>query len=275
LEERNHTLAISIERGGLWVDADPTRLEQMVVNLLNNAAKFSENGGRIELTARKEGEEIILLVRDEGVGIRPEQLAGMFELFVQGDRSLARSEGGLGIGLTIVKKLAEMHGGTIAAKSDGLGKGSEFALRLPAARRPETATAPVSGPTKKDARRARILVVDDNVDMVRGISMLLTLIGHDVATAHDGPAALEAAERFRPEFVLLDIGLPGMDGYEVASRLRREPCSKDAVIVAVTGYGRDEDRRRSKEAGFDYHLIKPLDHDALLSVLSTAGTGGQ
>ena len=166
----------------------------MVVNLLNNAAKFSDNGGRIELVARTDGEDVVFLVRDQGVGIRPEQLAGMFELFVQGDRSLARSEGGLGIGLTVVKKLVEMHGGTVTARSEGPGKGSEFAT---AAAGGETTgrRRPRQRPDRrKDGRRARILVVDDNVDMARGISVLLTLIGHDVATAHDGHAALEAAQ---------------------------------------------------------------------------------
>jgi PAS domain S-box-containing protein len=274
LEERKHTLDVSLDRDNLWVNADPTRLEQVVVNLLNNAAKFSEHGGRIELEASTDGEDVVFIVRDHGVGIPPGQLPGIFDLFVQGDRSLARSEGGLGIGLTVVKKLVEMHGGSVTATSEGRGKGSEFTIRIPGAKRSAGGKISAVPEPAKDARRARILVVDDNVDMVRGISILLTLIGHEVATAHDGHAALEVAREFRPEFVLLDIGLPGIDGYEVAARLRREEGCKDAVIVAVTGYGRDEDRRRSKEAGFDYHFIKPLDHNALLSVLSAAGTPG-
>jgi PAS domain S-box-containing protein len=271
-DEHKQTLNISLDRGNLWVCADPTRLEQVVVNLLNNAAKFSEKDRKIELVATNDRDDVVLVVRDQGVGIPTAQLRAIFEVFVQGDRSLARSEGGLGIGLTVVKKLVEMHGGNVTARSEGRGKGSEFTIRLPRANRPEaseTRRAPVAA---HDMTRARILVVDDNIDMVRGISMLLTLKGHDVATAYDGFAALETARGFRPQFVLLDIGLPGMDGYEVASRLRREEVCKDAVIVAVTGYGREEDRRRSKEAGFDYHLIKPVDHKALLSVLSAAGS---
>ncbi len=274
VEERKHSLDVSIDRGNLWVDVDPTRLEQVVVNLLNNAAKYSENEGHIWLSARNEGGEVVISVKDQGVGIPPEKLPQMFELFAQGDRSLARSEGGLGIGLTVVKKLVEMHGGRITAKSGGLGKGSEFTIRLPGAPRPAVPRGEVSAPAAIASRKARILVVDDNADTRRGMVRLLKLIGHEVATAHDGHEAIKVARKFGPEFILLDIGLPGMDGYEVASRLRREEWCKDAVIVAVSGYGQDEDRRRSKEAGFDFHLIKPLDHDALLSLLSAGGNGG-
>ena len=271
IEERKHILDLTIERGNLWVNVDPTRLEQVVVNLLNNAAKYSENGRRIHLTARNDGEDVVITARDQGEGIPPEKLAGMFELFAQGDRSIARSEGGLGIGLTIVKNLVELHGGSVDARSDGIGKGSEFTIRLPRATKPAVSRVKESAPEEPVSRRARILVVDDNIDTARGMVRLLKLIGHDVATAHDGHAAFELAREFGPEVILLDIGLPGMDGYEVASRLRRDPCCKDAVIVAISGYGQDEDRRRSKEAGFDFHLIKPLDHDALLSLLSDPG----
>jgi PAS domain S-box-containing protein len=273
VEERKHTLDVSIDRGNLWVDGDPTRLEQVVVNLLNNAAKYSENAGHIDLEALNQGNDVVIAVRDKGVGIPPEKLPEMFELFAQGDRSLARSEGGLGIGLTVVKKLVEMHGGSITAKSEGVGKGSEFTIRLPGARRPTVPKVTVFDAGESASKKSRILVVDDNVDTARGMARLLKLIGHDVATANDGLEALEVARLQEPEFILLDIGLPGMDGYEVVSRLRREECCKDAVIVAVSGYGQDEDRRRSKQAGFDYHLIKPLDHDALLSLLSTGRKG--
>jgi PAS domain S-box-containing protein len=271
VDERKHTIEVLIESGTLWVNADPTRLEQVVVNLLNNAAKYSENGGHIHVLARNEGANIVIIVRDRGVGIPPEKLAGMFELFAQGDRSLARSEGGLGIGLTIVKKLVEMHGGSITAKSEGAGKGSEFTIHLPAAKRPAFPTVAVSGSAQISNRKARILVVDDNVDTAHGMVRLLKLIGHETARAHDGNEALQIARDFRPEIVLLDIGLPVMDGYEVAARMRREEWCKDALIVAVSGYGQDDDRRRSTEAGFDHHLIKPLDHDALLSLIAPAG----
>jgi PAS domain S-box-containing protein len=267
VEERKHTFELILDRGGLWVDGDPTRLEQVVVNLLNNAAKYSENEGHILLSARREGGEVVIVVRDRGVGIPPEKIPAMFELFAQGDRSLARSEGGLGIGLTVVKKLVEMHGGAITARSDGPGQGSEFTIRLPAAKKPLP-----SGPTPADqtsslVEKTRILVVDDNVDTARGMARLMTLIGHEVATAHSGPEAIELARKLRPQFVMLDIGLPGMNGYEVATQLRREECCKGAVIVAISGYGQDADRRRSKEAGIDHHLLKPLDHDALLALL--------
>jgi PAS domain S-box-containing protein len=273
IEERKHTFDLAIDRGHIWADVDPTRLEQMVVNLLNNAAKYSENAGHIRLSARVDGGELVISIKDEGVGIPPEKLPRMFELFAQGDRTLARSEGGLGIGLTVVKKLAEMHGGSIAARSDGLGKGSEFTIRLPAARRPEVEGEKAGQPAAASSEKARILVVDDSVDTARGMQRLLKLMGHDVALAHSGPEALEVAREHRPEFVLLDIGLPGMDGFEVASRMRQEECCLGAVIIAVSGYGQAEDRRRSKEAGFDHHLIKPLDPDILLSLLSAVRPG--
>ena len=273
VEERKHTLDVSIDRENLWVNVDPTRLEQVVVNLLNNAAKYSGNGGHIWLSAHNEGGEVVISVKDQGVGIPPEKLPQMFELFAQGDRSLARSEGGLGIGLTVVKKLVEMHGGSISAKSEGIGKGSEFTIRLPGATRSSVPRAKGLESAETASKKSRILVVDDNVDTAYGMARLLELIGHEVAIAHDGHEALEVARVFGPEFILLDIGLPGMDGYKVASKLRQEECCKAAVIVAVSGYGQDEDRRRSKEAGFDFHLIKPLDHDALLSLLSTASSG--
>ncbi|WP_165250277.1 hybrid sensor histidine kinase/response regulator [Paludisphaera soli] len=268
IEERSHTIDLALDRGGLWSNVDPTRVEQVVVNLLSNAAKYSENGGTISLRGRYEGSEVVISVSDRGIGIPPETLPQMFELFAQGDRSLARSEGGLGIGLTVVKKLVEMHAGKVEAFSEGLGKGSAFTIRLPRAARP-VALTPKQGPTAAgEAKSSRILVVDDNVDTARGMARLLKLLGHEVAVAHDGPEGIEAARRHWPDFVLLDIGLPGMDGYEVASRLRREECGRHAVIVAVSGYGQDEDRRRSKEAGMDHHLLKPLDYDALLSLLS-------
>lgn len=272
IDERMHRLDVSIDRGKLWVNVDPTRLEQVLVNLLNNAAKYSEDAGHISLSARKDGRHVVITVLDQGVGIPPEKLPQMFELFAQGDRSLARSEGGLGIGLTVVKKLVELHGGSITAQSEGLGKGSEFTIRLLAATRPVVSRNAVENLDGKPSSKARILVVDDNVDTVRGMARLLKLIGHEVRTAHDGHEALKVAREFEPEIILLDIGLPGMDGYTVAARLRQETRCKDTVIVAMSGYGQEEDKRRSKEAGFDHHLIKPLDHDALLTLLSTGGT---
>jgi len=261
-EERKHTLDVQLDRGNLWVNADATRLEQIVINLLNNAAKYSENGGHIRLSAGHEGDEIAIRVKDAGLGIPPEKLPEMFELFAQADRSSARSEGGLGIGLTLVKRLVEMHGGTITASSEGLGKGSEFVVRLPAATRP-TAVASVNKGSGDAMPSARILVVDDNADTSRSMARLLKLMGHEVTTAQSGPEAIEAARAHPPEIVLLDIGLPGMDGYEVAKRLRQAASCEHAVIVAVSGYSQEVDRRHSLEAGFDHHLAKPVDLDAL------------
>jgi CheY-like chemotaxis protein len=206
-------------------------------------------------------------VQDNGVGIPPEKLPEMFELFAQGDRTLARSEGGLGIGLTVVKKLVQMHGGNITAISEGIDKGSAFSVRLPAAKRPPTAKTLVTEPASSPQPKSRILVVDDNVDTARGMARLLALLGHEVTTAHDGPEAIEVARAQRPGVVLLDIGLPGMDGYAVAAKLRQDGCCRAAVFIAISGYGQDEDRRRSKEAGFDHHLVKPVDHNALLTLL--------
>ncbi len=270
VDERKHKLSVALDRGKLWLNADPTRLEQVVTNLLTNAAKYTENGGQISLSSARAAGDIVITVKDTGVGIPPEKLPEMFELFAQGDRTLARSEGGLGIGLTIVKKLVEAHGGSITAKSEGTNKGSEFTVRLPAATPPATVNTLIRGPAQPTSRPARILVVDDNVDLAKGLARLLKLIGHDVTIAHDGPAAIETARRCHPEFILLDIGLPGMDGYEVASLLRREPSCHDTVLIAISGYGQDEDRRHSQQAGFDHHFVKPIDHDALLTVLATA-----
>jgi PAS domain S-box-containing protein len=268
VEARNHMLHLSIDRGNLWVDADPTRLEQVIVNLLNNAAKYSENGGHIELSGSHVGDDIVVRVKDAGIGIPPDKLPEMFQLFTQGDRSSARSEGGLGIGLTMVKMLVEMHEGSITAYSEGPGKGSEFVVRLPAAK-PAAVTSKTKGPTTV-GRKIRILVVDDNVDTAKGMAILLQLTGHDVVTAHSGPEAIDAAQAHRPELILLDIGLPGMDGYEVAKRLRRHPCCEDSVIVAASGYGQEEDSQRSSDAGFDYHLVKPIDFNALSLLLGKA-----
>ena len=267
IEERKHAVELATDRENLWVNGDATRIEQVMTNLLNNAAKYSENGGHIRLSAYSEGDQVVISVIDRGMGIPPEKLPQMFELFAQGDRSLARSEGGLGIGLTVVKKLVELHGGSVTARSHGPGTGCEFTFRLPRAERPSSARPEERSPRSGEGKSARILVVDDNEDTARGMARLLKLLGHQVALALDGYEAIRVAGEHRPDFVLLDIGLPGMDGYEVASRLRREECCQEAVIIAVSGYGQDEDRRRSKEAGFDHHLVKPVDHDALISLL--------
>jgi CheY-like chemotaxis protein len=257
---------VSYPATGLHVNGDPTRLEQVVVNLLTNAVKYTGPGGRIGVSAELQGPNVVIKVRDSGIGIPPEQISRMFDLFAQGDRSLARSEGGLGIGLTLVRALTEMHGGHVAARSEGRGRGSEFSVTLPATDEP--ADREVSSPAAESpvTGARRILVVDDNVDTARGMSRLLSRLGQQVHTAHDGPSAIEAARAFHPEFVLLDIGLPGMDGYQVARRMR-EAGGADAVIIAVSGYGREEDRRMSKEAGIDHHLVKPVDLEALAALI--------
>jgi signal transduction histidine kinase/CheY-like chemotaxis protein len=269
VEARRHDLSVSLPTRPVWLEADPTRLEQVLVNLLTNAAKYTEPGGRIGLTAERDGDELVLRVRDNGVGIAPDMLAQVFEPFVQLERSQERSQGGLGIGLALVRSLVELHGGSIAAASAGPGQGSEFTLRLPALpeARPERAFVFEAG-QPREGRALRVLVVDDNVDAAQSLAVLLNLWGHEVCTAHDGAAALEAAQAWQPEVVLLDIGLPGMDGYEVARRLRAAQGPARPLLVALTGYAQEEDRRRSREAGFDRHLVKPADPETLEVLLA-------
>ena len=269
IEQRRHVLAVHLPPSPIWMNGDTTRLEQVVVNLLNNAAKYSDDGGHIRIRLQQTGNEAVLHVRDSGVGIAPELMPHIFELFTQAERSLARSQGGLGIGLCLVQRLVEMHGGTIAASSV-LGHGSEFVVRLPLVVTAEP--QPLSAPTETAepiGPSLRVLVVDDNVDMAASLEMLLRQAGHAVRTVHDGPAALEAALDYRPNVVLLDIGLPGLDGYEVAERIRRQPALKGLVLVAMTGYGQQTDRQRSQEAGFDHHLVKPADFKTVQKILAT------
>jgi signal transduction histidine kinase/CheY-like chemotaxis protein len=266
IEERKHDLRVQIEPRSIALEVDPTRFEQILVNLLTNAAKYTEPGGRIELTARPEGGRVLIQVRDNGIGIAPELLPRVFDLFRQGDRTLARSEGGLGIGLTIVSKLVEMHGGTVMVASGGPGRGSTFSVDLPALVE-ESPTEAASPAQTEPPARARILIVDDNVDLTQSLARLLRLLGHDVETAYDGPAGIEAARGFRPRFILLDIGLPSLDGYQVVGQLRRDEATKQATIIAITGYGQEEDRQRALSAGFDHHLAKPVDHNTLISLL--------
>ncbi len=267
IETRKHTLVSDFQGSGLELMADPTRLEQMVVNLLTNAAKYTQDGGSIRLRAAREANDFVISVQDNGCGIPHEQISEMFELFSQGDRSLARSEGGLGIGLTIVKSLAEMHGGSVTTRSDGPGRGSTFTLRLPAAHQLSQDVVTSETTSHAGHEDARVLVVEDNQDTASSMAAFLRLSGHRVEVAGDGYAAIKAARNLKPDYVLLDIGLPGLDGYEVARRLRQELACKNAVIVAVTGYGQDEDRHRSQEAGFDHHLVKPIDFDKLTAIL--------
>jgi PAS domain S-box-containing protein len=270
LEERKHTLSLILPNEPLRVEGDATRLSQVALNLINNAAKYTPRGGRVWVTLRRAEGQAILTVRDNGIGMAPDLVPRVFDLFVQGERGLDRSEGGLGIGLTLVHKLVADHGGTVVADSAGQGKGSEFTVRLPALDRPPVeATASAEPPAAgRRPEGRRILIVDDSADSAESMALLLQIWGHDVHVASDGPHALAVAAECRPEVVLLDIGLPGMTGYEVARRLRELPDMADAVLVATTGYGQDEDRKHSREAGFALHLVKPVQPDLLQKVFA-------
>ncbi len=269
LEERRQRLAVSIAPG-LTVDGDDERLAQVLANLLTNAAKYTEPGGAIAVTAAREDGQVIVRVRDSGIGIPRELLPDLFGAFVQGERSIDRSQGGLGLGLAIVRSLVELHGGNVTAKSDGPGRGSEFVIRLPALDAPDPAeredVRPL--PLHESSRTAgRVLVVDDNRDAAEGLGELLTDLGYITKISYDGPSALAAAPEFTPQVALVDIGLPVMDGYEVARRLRSLPGLGELRLVAVTGYGQPSDRERSQAAGFDEHLVKPVDHAVIEPVL--------
>ena len=273
IEAAGHELVVSDPVEKILINADPVRMNQIVANLLNNAAKYTERGGRVEVSSRLEGSDAVIAVRDTGIGIPPEMLTRVFELFVQVDPGDMVSRQGLGIGLTLVKRLVEMHGGSVEARSEGLGKGSEFIVRVPAFVDQRTAPSgsplrPESERRRREARTYRILVVDDFHDSADSLAALLRLLGHEVRVAYDGPAALATAKAFQPEAALLDIGMPGMDGIELATRLRRDRPSKDLLLVALTGYGRDEDKQRSLDAGFDSHLVKPVDLAALNALLA-------
>lgn len=276
IEERRHELAVSLPPEPVFVDVDPARLEQILVNLLHNAAQHTEPGGRIEMSAGQVNGNVVLRVRDTGVGMAPENTSQVFDLFAQRERSRE----GLGVGLALVKNLVELHGGTVAAHSDGPGRGAEFTVRLPSraavgegrgsppgdVAAPGSRTSPDAGSTES----RRVLLVDDNVDAAETLGLLLRLWGHDVQVAHEGSAALEAARGQRPDVVLLDIGLPGMSGLEIAQRLRVMEGMDRALFVALTGYGQERDRRRSQEAGFDVHLVKPVKPEVLQDILADA-----
>ena len=271
-EARGHTLETVLPSESLRVAGDSTRLSQILLNLLNNAAKYTPEGGRIRLAVEKDGQEAVVRVRDSGIGIPADLLPKVFDLFAQGERSLDRTEGGLGIGLTLVRQLVQMHGGSVEAHSEGPGRGSEFVVRLPHFAAPPAADRPAVQDTEGSSPMGsrRVLVVDDNRDSVETMALLLHLWGHEVRTAYDGPSALALAAEYRPDVVLLDIGLPGMNGYEVAKRLREIPGLEKSVLVAVTGYGQESDRQRARKAGFDRHLVKPVEPTALQDLLAAA-----
>ena len=267
LRAKGHTVVRDYRAEVLWIEGDSTRLEQIFLNLVTNAAKYTPAGGLIQVHGRKVEGEVLVTLQDDGIGMSATLLPQIFDLFAQGERSIARSEGGLGIGLTIVHRLVEMHGGAIMAHSDGPHLGSTFSVRFPSVS-PPARSAPSN--TKATGGSAlRVLIVDDNRDTAQGMARLLTRVGHDVQLAHDGAQALDMAREQKPQAVVLDIGLPGMDGFEVARHMRREAWSKDATIIAVTGYGQPEDRQQALEAGCNHHLVKPVDIKMLQDLLST------
>jgi PAS domain S-box-containing protein len=269
LDERNHRLTVSMPEQSVWLHADPVRLVQVVENLLSNASKYMEPGGRIDLTVELHDKSAILTLRDHGMGIDKQLLPNIFELFTQSPRSLDRSQGGLGIGLTLVKRLVELHGGTVSATSAGPDKGSTFVVRLPATMPPQDTDPQTT--TSKSPDRRRIVLVDDNASALSLVSELLRSLGdHEVVTAKDGPSALAAVKVHHPDIVLLDIGLPGMDGYEVGRTLRDNAEFDDVLLFALTGYAQAEDQQRSRDAGFDGHLVKPPSIEDLYAVLTHA-----
>ena len=269
IEHMGHELTVTLPKQPIIVDADLTRLAQVFSNLLNNSAKYMNRGGHIWLTAERQGSDVVVAVKDTGIGIAADQLSGIFEMFSQVDRSLERSQGGLGIGLTLVKRLVELHGGRIEARSEGLGKGTEFVVRLPVV----VGESGLKTRTEEDEAAApksslRILIVDDNRDGADSLVMLLRIMGNDTRTAYDGQQGVDVAGEFRPDVMLLDIGLPKLNGYEACRRIREQPWGKGVVLIAVMGWGQEDDLRRSHEAGFDHHMVKPVDPQDLMKLLA-------
>lgn len=271
LEMSGQEFSFTVPPEPVYLNADLARLAQIISNLLNNAAKYTRADGRICLTAMRQGKDAVISVRDTGIGIPADMQPRIFEMFKQADRSRGQSKSGLGIGLTLAKRLVEMHGGTITVSSKGHGQGSEFVVRLPVADRPPQKPDQADRENEKPvfAASLRILVVDDDRDSTVSLSMLLQIMGHEVRTSHDGPDAIDIAGEYRPDIVLLDIGLPGMSGYEVARKIRQEPWGEPMKLIALTGWGQEEDRRQAQEAGFDYHLVKPVEAPALSKLLAS------
>ncbi|MEP6608505.1 MAG: PAS domain S-box protein [Burkholderiaceae bacterium] len=277
IDAAGHRLAISVPEDPVFVDADSVRLAQVFSNLLNNAAKYTEHGGSIELIGKRDGDEAVISIRDSGVGIAPEMLPHVFQMFVQVDRSLERSRSGLGIGLALAQRIVEMHGGTLTARSSGVvGEGSEFVVRLPVSLAvlpgAGVAQSPVLNGDSQKSRGRRILVADDNEDSVESLALLLSIDGNEVRTALDGRAAVEAVSGFDPDMVVLDIGMPKMNGYDAARAIRRQSSNKDIVLIALTGWGQEDVKRQCEEAGFNGHLVKPADYTALKRLIADLPT---
>lgn len=269
VESAGQNLTVELPPQAIYLEADSVRLSQVVSNLLNNACKFAGQSGRIKLTVERQGAEVLITVSDNGIGISSELIDSIFDMFTQADHSLERSQGGLGIGLTLAKRLVELHGGNIQVFSEGLGKGSQFSVRLPITL---DQTPPLIAPegTTQPLAIARILVVDDNHDGAKSLAEVLKLSGNETFLAHDGDEAIEAAEKYRPDVILLDIGLPTLNGFDACRRIREKPWAKETFILALTGWGQDEDRRKSAEAGFDGHLVKPVNLTELMNLLDSA-----
>jgi len=271
IDAQSHEFEAALPQSPIWLRIDAVRIAQAIGNLLHNAAKFTPPGGRIRLEARRLGDELLVSVEDNGMGLTPDHIASAFDLFTQGERSLDRSQGGLGIGLSLVKGLVEMHGGRVGATSPGPGLGSTFTIRLPLAALEVPAPGPREVPGQAAPGRRRILVVEDNLDAAESMKLLLEQIGHEVTVVTNGAEAVDVALRIRPDVVLLDIGLPGMDGFQLAAALRLRPETQRARLIAVSGYGQEKDRERSSLAGFDLHLVKPVDPARLAEAIGVAG----
>jgi PAS domain S-box-containing protein len=266
-ESAGHDLQTIVPPEPIYLYADPVRLSQIFGNLLNNSCKYTSPGGRIRVTAERHGNEAVVKIEDNGIGIPPDKLHSIFDMFNQVDRSLERTQGGLGIGLALVRQLVQLHGGSVEAKSAGEGRGSEFVVRVPILTEGSTEAPREHAAAQESTRTRRVLVVDDNLDAATSLATLLQITGHETFTAHDGPTAFEAIKKHRPDVVLLDIGLPGMNGYEVCRRVRELPWGQDVTLIALTGWGQEEDRRKSHEAGFDGHLVKPVEYAGLVALL--------
>jgi len=271
LERNRHQLKVTTPAQPVYVEGDLTRLTQVVANLLDNAAKYTDPGGKVWLSAEREGDSAVIRVKDSGIGIPAEVLPRIFDMFTQAGLPLERSQGGLGVGLALVERLVLLHGGTVSAYSAGAGQGSQFTIRLPLAQAQKVPAIERREPVlPASTKRCRVLVVDDNVDSVESLAMLLRMMGHEVETASDGASGLEKAAAFKPDVAILDIGLPKVNGYELARQIREQQWSKNVTLVALTGWGQEQHRRRSEESGFNHHLTKPVEFDVLQEILAAA-----